>query len=306
LVPACGAPPRVWLTAPVRQIYPAADGPEIGAPGPEPAGQAALDAIAGLYPYPDATPAASGPWVRANMVMSADGAASLDGRSGSLSGSADRAVFSVLRSLADVILVGAATARIERYRPVRLEETWPSLRAGRPPTPPIAVLTSRMAGLDADSPVLAAGPGQARTIVVTTEAAPAGSRSAVAANADVIVAGSDLVRPAAVIRALADRGYRRLLTEGGPRLLEQIVAAGLLDELCLTVSPVLAGGFAGRIVAVPPAGGTRADNAALPGQAGPTGLRLAHVLADSGYLLCRYLRADEDERCGMADAARPG
>jgi riboflavin biosynthesis pyrimidine reductase len=278
----------------VRQIHPAAArAREISEPTHGPGGQADLDAIAGLYPYPVAGPGASRPWVRANMVTSADGAASLDGRSGGLSGSADRVVFSVLRSLADVILVGAGTARIERYRPVRPEETWPSLRAGRPQTPPIAVLSSRMAGLEPDGPLLATGPGQARTIVLTSETAPPGLRSAAARNADVIVAGPDPVRPTAIIEALAERGYLRVLTEGGPRLLGQIVAAGLLDELCLTVSPVLAGGRAPRILTVPP-GGTRAGDAGLPGQAGPTGMLLAHVLEDSGHLLCRYLRTEAD------------
>ena len=277
----------------MRQIHPAAArAREISEPTHGPGGQAGLAAIAGLYPYPAAGPGAGRPWVRANMVTSADGAASLDGRSGGLSGSADRVVFSVLRSLADVILVGAGTARIERYRPVRPEETWPSLRAGRP-TPPIAVLSSRMAGLEPDGPLLATGPGQARTIVLTSEAAPPGLRSAAARNADVIVAGPDLVRPTAIIEALAERGYLRVLTEGGPRLLGQIVAAGLLDELCLTVSPVLAGGRAPRILTVPP-GGTRADGAGPPGQAGPTGMLLAHVLEDSGHLLCRYLRTEAD------------
>jgi riboflavin biosynthesis pyrimidine reductase len=274
----------------VRQIYPAG-GREISEPVAGPAGQADLDAIAGLYPYPAAGADATRPWVRANMVASADGAASLDGRSGGLSGDADHAVFSVLRSLADVILVGASTARIERYQPVRLDETWPLLRAGRPPTPPIAVLSRRMLGLEPDCPLFATAPGQARTIVLTTEAAPADLRSAAAKYAEVIVAGPELVEPTAIIGALAERGYRRVLTEGGPRLLEQIVAASLLDELCLTVSPVLAGGWAGRIVAAPPAGGTRADNAPqLPGQLGSTGLWLAHVLEDRGHLLCRYLR----------------
>ena len=82
---------------------------------------------------------------------------------------------------------------------------------------------------------------------------------------------------AAAIAALADRGHRRILAEGGPRLLGQLAAAGLLDELCLTVSPVLTGGQAGRIIQGP-AGG--------PGRAR---LGLAHVLADGSYLFCRYL-----------------
>jgi riboflavin biosynthesis pyrimidine reductase len=275
----------------VRQIYPAA-GRQIGEPGRGPAGEAALDTLAGLYPYPEAGGPAARPWVRANMIASADGAATLDGRSGGLSRHADQAVFSVLRSLADVILVGAGTARIEQYRPVQLAETWPSLRGGRPPTPPIAVVTRQMDGLDPDGPLLAAASGPARTIVLTTEAAPADLRARAARTAEVVVAGPDLVRPDAIISALADRGYRQVLTEGGPRLLGQIVAAGLLDDLCLTVSPVLAGGWAGRILTAPPAGGTRAGHAGLPAQLGPAGLRLAHVLEDGGHLLCRYLRTE--------------
>ena len=108
------------------------------------------------------------------------------------------------------------------------------------------------------------------------------------------MAGPDLVQPDAIIAALAERGYRRVLTEGGPRLLEQIVAAGLLDELCLTISPVLAGGRAGRIVTAPQAGGLRAGQAGRPARLGPAGLRLAHVLEDGGHLLCRYLRTEPD------------
>src|SRR5262249_61028499 len=84
---------------------------------------------------------------------------------------ADRLLFSVLRSLADVILVGAATARAERYRPAAERAIWPVLRAGRAPTPPIAVGT-RQLSLDPDSPLLALAPVGSRTIVLTTAAAP--------------------------------------------------------------------------------------------------------------------------------------
>jgi riboflavin biosynthesis pyrimidine reductase len=276
-------------------------------PARGPAGQADLAAIAGLYAYPGNGPGAGRPWLRANMVASADGAASLDGRSGGLSGRADQAVFSVLRSLADVIVVGASTARLERYRPVQLAEAWPELREGRPPTPPIAVVTRRMVGIDPDGPLLAAGPGLARTIVLTTEAAPAALRSAAAARAEVIVAGPDLVSPVAIISELAGRGYRRVLTEGGPHLLEQVVEAGLLDELCLTVSPMLAGGWASRILAPPGSAAQPGRPAAAPlpaatgppqaarpsGPSGPVSMHLAHVLEDRGVLLCRYLRADD-------------
>jgi riboflavin biosynthesis pyrimidine reductase len=255
----------------LRQIY------------PEPAD---LDdhELAGRYRPPDH--AAARPWLRANMVTSLDGAAALGGRTGGLSGDADRQVFAMLRALADVILVGAETARVEGYRPVkpRTEGTrWAWLRAGRAPSPPIAVVTRRL-GLALGSPLLAASPAHARTIVITTEAAPSARRAAAAAAADVIVAGRRSVDVRAAVGALASRGHRQILTEGGPYLLNQIIETGLLDELCLTISPLLAGPGAGRIVAgpgplAPPGGGASAHQ-----------LRLAHVLAEDGQLLCRYLR----------------
>ena len=265
----------------MRQIFPAAaDGPEIGPlprDGAQRDGGPAITALAALYAYPAARPA---PWLRATMVASADGAATVDGRSGGLSGDADRLVFSVLRSLADIILVGAGTARAEGYRPVRASEVWTELRDGRAPVPPIAVVTRKL-DLNENAPLLAPAAEGARTIVLTSQAAPAARRAAVARHADVVVAGPDAVSPAAAVAALAARGYRRVLVEGGPGLLGQVTAAGLLDELCVTFSPVLEGGRASRILAAPQAG---------PGAA--TGLRLAHVLEDHGALLCRYLRAD--------------
>src|SRR5258707_1425679 len=174
-------------------------------------------ALAALYAYPSPETRAQ-PWVRANMVVSADGAASVAGRSGGLAGPADRLVFSFLRSLADVILVGAGTARVERYRPVAERDIWTALRDGRAPTPPIAVVTRELS-LDPDGPLLAGTPGGFRTIRLTTAAGPVARRAAAARHADVIVAGVHSLTPAAVISALAERGYRRLLTEGGPSLL---------------------------------------------------------------------------------------
>jgi riboflavin biosynthesis pyrimidine reductase len=278
----------------VRQIFPADPAsPEIGLAVPGETGQAAPPAVlalAGLYAYPAAGTRPE-PWLRANMVASADGAASLAGRSGGLSGAADRLVFSVLRSLADVILVGASTARVERYRPVAGREIWAALRNGRAPTPPIAVVTREL-GLDPDGPLLAGASREARTIVLTTAAAPAARRAAAARHADVVVAGPDRLTPATIISALAERGYRRLLTEGGPSLLTQFNEAGLLDDLCLTISPVLEGGRAGRIHAAPAAAGRGgpAGPDAAPRPRPAARLRLAHVLEDDGSLLCRYLR----------------
>ncbi len=247
-----------------------------------PGGSAVTDAaLAALYAYPDVG-APRARWLRANMVASLDGAATVDGRSGGLSNEADQQVFAMLRAHADVILVGAGTARAEGYGPVRPESEglrWAWLRDGRPPSPPIAVVT-RAIDLDLDSALLAGAPPHARTIVITTESAPPGRRAAAARNAEVIVAGEASVDLKGAVDALAERGHRRISCEGGPHLLGELADAGLLDELCLTISPLLAGPGADRIVTggLPmPGGGT------LP-------FALVHALEDGGHLLCRYVR----------------
>ena len=247
-----------------------------------PGGSALTDAtLAALYAYPEpgAPPAH---WLRANMVASLDGAATVGGRSGGLSGEADEQVFAMLRAHADVILVGAGTARAEGYGPVRPESEglrWAFLRDGRAPSPPIAVVT-RALDLDLGSPLLAGAPPHARTIVITTESAPADRRAAAARTAEVIVTGAASVDLTAAVDALAERGHQRISCEGGPHLLAQLAGTGLLDELCLTVSPLLAGPGAGRIMT----GGLP-----LPG-GGTLPVTLAHVLAHESYLLCRYVR----------------
>ena len=268
----------------MRQIFPLRDGecgPQLGpsdplsAAGPikPPASGAIEDLIATLgeiYADPDQT------WVKANMIASVDGAVTVDGRSGGLSGAADRLVFSVLRSLADVIVVGAGTARAERYRQPRPEELWQQLRAGRPSAPPVAVVTRR---LDLALTDRLFGPGEPRTLVLTTELVPDDRMREASRVADVIVAGADGVTVASMIDALAGRGHRRILVEGGPTLLGQLAAEGLLDELCLTISPVLEGGH------------STARVTSRQGPAELTGLRLAALLEDEGFLLSRYVRA---------------
>ena len=91
------------------------------------------------------------------MVATADGAASLNGVTQGISSDTDRRVFALLRTLCDVILVGASTVREEKYKPARPQELWSHLRDGRPPTPPIAVVTGRL-DLDPDSPLITAAP----------------------------------------------------------------------------------------------------------------------------------------------------
>jgi riboflavin biosynthesis pyrimidine reductase len=249
----------------VRLLFPAAS------PSASPTDDLDDAALARLYGYPGR------PWLRANMVMSADGAATLDDRSAGLSSAADRHLFALLRGLADVILAGAGTARAEGYKPVRPREVWGGLRADRSPTPPIAIV-SRALDLDPGVPLFTAAPPDARTIVITCAASPATRREALAPHADVIVAGHTVVDLSAAVTALHERGLGRVLCEGGPHLLAELTAAGLLDELDLTVSPLLAGPGAIRITA-----GTRFT---------PDHLRLAHVLHEEGTLFCRYTRQD--------------
>jgi riboflavin biosynthesis pyrimidine reductase len=231
----------------------------------EPAGAADL---AEAYAYPG-----TAPWLRANMVASADGAATDDGRSGGLGGAADRRLLSVLRALADVVIVGAGTVRVEGYGPVRPRDWWGGLREGRAPAPPLAIV-SRSLDLDFDAPVFTET--LTRTIVLTCGSAPDDRLRICEKRAEVIVAGTRAVDPVAALEALAGRGLVRQLTEGGPRLLAQFVAAGRLDELCLTMSPQLTAGDAARVLNGP----------AME----PMPLRLGHVLEDDDFVFLRYLR----------------
>jgi riboflavin biosynthesis pyrimidine reductase len=226
------------------------------------------DQLAELYAYPRAQ------WQRANMVSSADGAGFLESRTAGLSSPADIRLFGLLRSLADVVLVGAGTARTEQYKPARRRTALASLRAGRTATPPIA-LVSRSLELDLGTPLFADAPPDARTIVITCDSSPAGRRAAVARVADLIVAGDLLVDLAEGLAALRARGLGRVLCEGGPHLLGEVAAAGLLDELCLTISPLLAGPGPFRITA------------GAPFPARP--MTLAHVVEADGFLFCRYV-----------------
>ncbi|MEO3812214.1 pyrimidine reductase family protein [Sphaerisporangium sp. B11E5] len=230
---------------------------------PGPAGDVDL---AAAYAYPRER------WVRLNMVASADGGISVGGLSEGLSSKGDRRLFGVLRGLADVVLAGAATVRAEGYGPARPRASWEPLRAGRPPAPPIAVITGRL-DLDLTSPLFTEA--LARTVVITAETAPAELRSRAAKVADVIVAGGDRVDMALAVAALGERGLGRVLCEGGPRINAQLAAAGLVDELCLTVSPLLIGGDAARILDGPPS---------------HTPTTLSHVLEEDGFLFCKYTR----------------
>jgi riboflavin biosynthesis pyrimidine reductase len=240
---------------------------------PSPGEELDLSRLAEAYAYPRER------WLRANFVSSADGAAYIDGRSAGLSSPDDKRIFGLLRVLADVVLVGAGTARAEEYKPARRRPSLASLREGRPETPSIALVT-RTLGLNLASPLFTETPPDARTIVITCEGSDPELRAETAKVADVIVAGDETVDLQQALRALEDRGLGRVLCEGGPQLFGDLSAADLVDELCLSLSPTLAGPGAGRIIS-----GQHAD--ARP-------MTLEHVLAgDDGFLFFRYLAQEQ-------------
>jgi riboflavin biosynthesis pyrimidine reductase len=239
-------------------------------PGPDVDDRALED----LYAYP---PELTSPFVQVNFVASADGAATVSGRSRGLSSPADKLVFSLGRDLADVVLVGAGTALAEEYRGVRNTERRTSRRSrlGLAAIPPIAVVTGR-GSVPPSSPLLTSP--SVPTIVITSAASPLPWRKEVAdTGADVVVAGDERVDVTLALTALADRGLLRVCCEGGPTLFADLITAGLVDQLCLTVAPLLAGAGAVRI----------ADG--LPSSA-PMDLILESVLADDGFLMLRYRR----------------
>jgi riboflavin-specific deaminase-like protein len=211
--------------------------------------------------------------LRVNFIASLDGAITVDGVSEGLGSPGDERVFRVLRALADVVLVGHGTASAEGYRPVLPGSAVGRLREsiGRPPTAPVAVV-SRRASLDPAAALVtdAVSP----TVVVTCAAADPRRRAALAdAGADVLVCGDDEVDLPAALDALAARGLEQVTCEGGPQLLRSALAAGVVDELDLSIAPALVGGEA------------RLLDAAL---GAPARLELRQLLEEDGMLFARY------------------
>jgi len=203
-----------------------------------------------LYAPPD------GPWLRANMVSTVDGAATgPDGRSGSISNRPDKRLFGLLRAMADVVLVGAGTASAETYHPADRPLVVVSRRANVPPS------------------LHAAAPG---TVLLATCEAAEGLDSArqLLGGDNVIVRGADVLDLAAMRGELTNRGWTSVLCEGGPSLLGDLLADGLVDELCATVVPRLVGGVGPRIVGEHPL---------------DAGLRLSSLVEDAGALFPRWL-----------------
>ncbi len=244
------------------------------------AGASITDPLA-PYAQVDRTPAGNGCWVMANMVGGLDGSAAIGGRVGALSTGPDAALFRLMRALADVVLVGAETVRREGYRGIRLpeEQTAARLAAGRPAVPRLAVVT-RSLDLDWSANAFVGAPAQSRRLVITCKAADARRADRAREVADVILAGEERVDLAQALQRIGDLGHRVVLCEGGPTLLGELVAAGLLDELCLTIAPLMGGD-------------------PLPVAVSPPGAPLRHfalrqMLCDGDTLFLRYERGRDD------------
>jgi riboflavin biosynthesis pyrimidine reductase len=228
-----------------------------------------------LYAYPDDLQAC---WVRGNMIASLDGGATDDGKAGGLAGPGDRAMFALMRQRADVILVGAGTVRIENYSGAQFSpaQRQARQRRGQSEVPPIAVVTNS-GEFDHDAKLFTRT--EVPPLILTSTDAVAETRGRLGSAAEVIGASgplADRVDGATVLKILAGRKLYRVLTEGGPLFLSSLIEDGLLDELCLTIAPLLVGGVARRIV-------TGLGEVHIP-------MRRSHLLSDdAGYLYMRYV-----------------
>jgi riboflavin biosynthesis pyrimidine reductase len=208
--------------------------------------------------------------LRVNFVASLDGAITVDGRSEGLGSPGDKRIFDLLRALADAVLVGHGTASAEGYGPITADSPVGRLRTelGRAPTAPVVVVSRRAS--------LAPGARLAdpSTICVTCEAADPVRRAAMAATGvTVLVCGEDDVDLPLALDRLAELGHEQVLCEGGPQLLRAALAAGVVDELDLSIAPALVGGQ------------SRLLDASLPH---PARLGLRQLLEEDGNLFTRY------------------
>lgn len=228
----------------------------------------ALDAL-----YPDLPPAGGDPWVAVSMVSGVDGAVVVGGVSGPLGAEGDLAGFRALRAAVDVILVGAGTVRAEQYGPPKVRASARASRRarGQAERPAVAVVSASL-DLRGGEALLDGG---GTVLVITTASAPSDRREALRARGVVVLeAGVQVVDLGDALAQLAARGLGRVLCEGGPSLNRDLLAAGLVDELFVTLAPVLVGGPGAGLVA-----------GALPV---PVGLALREGRLHEGELLLRY------------------
>lgn len=229
----------------VKIVWP---GPELELTAPE---------LASAYPWP---PSQNRSWVRANMVMSLDGSVTgPDGLSKSISSPADRALLGLLRRDADVILVGASTIRAENYGPAAV------------PFAIVSISLDLPAGLAMFTQATTDAP---RSMILTSQAAIDRAPDGLSERVDLIACGSEVVDLHQIVKVLANLGLARIHCEGGPTLLTGLLQAKLLNELLLTISPVLVGSTQHL-----------ADRQLIP----PITAKPEQLITESGSIFLRYL-----------------
>ncbi|MCP9001878.1 pyrimidine reductase family protein [Pseudarthrobacter sp. RMG13] len=221
-------------------------------------------------------PVASGPRVSFNFVSSLDGAATLNGRSGELGNAADRRIMKLLRRVADIILVGAGTVRAEGYSGDLIDPEDSRWRQdhGKSSRPSLAMVSGSLS-VDPGMPFFTAA--AERPLIITAEEADPARKRRLEKVADVLVCGQRSLDVEVLIHELGLRGFSRLHSEGGPRLFGTFQQANRVDELCLSVSPVLVGGPGVRIAV------SSTQNPQ------PSHMHLDHVLRSGDMLFLRYL-----------------
>lgn len=226
------------------------------------------------YPWP-----ADRPWTRVTMLRALDGGvAGPDNRSRSVSSDRDRDVLSEVRRLADAVVVGAGTLRIERYGPMRVrEDAVAERRSSGLADAPVLVVVSGSLDLPWDEPVFSES--AIRPIVVTAEAADEGAVRRAAERVDLVRLPGGRVGAADLVSTLHERGLRRLVCEGGPGLLRDFAAEGRIDEVDLTVAPLA------------PTYGPGAGDAEA-GAPPPHGFELVQLVEHESFLFARYVRGD--------------
>jgi len=220
------------------------------------------------------------PWLVMVMITSLDGVLEVDGRSQPLGGAADLEAFRAMRACADAIVVAGGTARTENYGAPRVAEPLRSARIARGQTaaPRLVVVSG---SLDFDPAMRLFEDPEAPPLLLTTTASPAAKRAELDACAEIVTvaeAAGGGVAAAAVVAELGRRGFQTVIVEGGPVLNATLITADVIDELHLSLSPVLVGGTSRRITW-----------GAAP--ATPAGFELNRIFGADGLLFLRYLRS---------------
>lgn len=231
--------------------------------------------------YRHRVPQDHGIWLRSNFVTSLDGSIQgANGRSGGINAASDHFIFALHRAHADAIVVGAQTVRAEGYRAVDLAPWQRAIRdtEGLAPFPLLVIITR---SLDVNPAIAAHGSKEVGPVLAITTSGKTAEQLAPFTDAGIEVVqldGGDVDMVAAMDH-LAAGGYRRVLCEGGSHLHRDLLAADLVDEMSLTLAPMVVGGAGRRTTA----------GAAIVNE--PSFQLNLALLADDGTLFTNYLRA---------------